>query len=232
MSPVLGSASTAVRREADHTLVKAAAEVPIRLGVTTPFAERCLALAALAAALPALLCSMIAVRILSGRSPLIALKRVGQDGVPFWLLKLRTMWEGPRGGTAPGWVERLEETEIPVAKGKSDPRVTSRFAALLRRFSIDELPQFLHVVQGRMRLAGPRPLTRLELDLFYGAAAAEILRVPPGITGLWQVMGRNRLSYKQRLRLDLFLVRRGGPALYLGILVRTPGSVLRGNGAF
>jgi lipopolysaccharide/colanic/teichoic acid biosynthesis glycosyltransferase len=71
----------------------------------------------------------------------------------------------------------------------------------------------------------------MELDTFYGDAAAEILEVLPGITGLWQVMGRNRLSYKQRLRLDRFFVRRGGKKLYLWVLLKTPASVLRGQGA-
>jgi lipopolysaccharide/colanic/teichoic acid biosynthesis glycosyltransferase len=125
----------------------------------------------------------------------------------------------------------MEETEIPLVKTSADPRVTSRFAAFARRFSLDELPQLVHVIQGKMRLAGPRPLTSLELDEFYGDSAAEILEVLPGITGLWQVMGRNRLTYKQRLRLDRFFVRRSGLGLYLWVLLRTPASVLRGNGA-
>ncbi len=128
-------------------------------------------------------------------------------------------------------MEYLEETEIPLVKTDADPRVTSRLAAFARRFSLDEVPQLLHVVEGKMRIAGPRPLTQMELDAFYGDAAAEILEVLPGITGLWQVMGRNRLTYKQRLRLDRFFVRHGGRKLYLWVLLRTPGSVLRGQGA-
>jgi lipopolysaccharide/colanic/teichoic acid biosynthesis glycosyltransferase len=181
--------------------------------------------------LPALAGAAIVVRMLSRRAPFVALRRVGLYGKPFWVLKLRTMWD--RDATRPSdrWVEYLEETVVPLVKTDADPRVTSRFAAFARRFSLDEVPQLLHVVEGKMRIAGPRPLTQMELDTFYGDAAAEILQVLPGITGLWQVMGRNRLTYKQRLRLDRFFVRRGGRKLYLWVLLRTPGSVLRGQGA-
>ena len=194
-------------------------------------AERCLAAALLAASLPVLACATVTVGILSRKSPWIALRRIGLHGQPFWLLKLRTMWERSESSSGYTLVEYLEETEIPTVKTSADPRVTSRFAALARRFSLDELPQLVHVVQGKMRLAGPRPLTRMELDAFYGDSAEEILRVLPGITGLWQVMGRNRLTYKQRLRLDRFFVRRGGVKLYLWVLLRTPASVLKGQGA-
>lgn len=221
--PVLESVSTAVTVERKA--------FPPALRATTPIAERCLAAAMLLASLPALAASAIAVGVLSRKSPFIALQRVGLHGKQFWLWKLRTMWDRANPPFQCGIVEYLYETEIPIVKTEADPRVTSRFAAFARRFSLDELPQFLHVVQGKMRLAGPRPLTRLELDVFYGDAAEEILQALPGITGLWQVMGRNRLTYKQRLRLDRFFVRRGGLRLYLWILLRTPKSVLRGHGA-
>jgi lipopolysaccharide/colanic/teichoic acid biosynthesis glycosyltransferase len=203
----------------------------VRPGATTPLVERCFASVMFALSLPALAGAAIVVRVLSRRAPFVALRRVGLHGKPFWVLKLRTMWDSPAPASSDGWVEYLEETEIPVVKTTADPRVTSRFAAFARRFSLDEVPQLLHVVKGKMRIAGPRPLTQMELDTFYGDAAAEILEVLPGITGLWQVMGRNRLTYKQRLRLDRFFVRRGGRKLYLWVLLRTPGSVLRGQGA-
>ena len=210
-----------------------------RQAATTPLAERFLAASLFAACAPVLAGASIAVYILSRRTPFVVLRRIGLQGEPFWLLKLRTMWEGSSSESIPesissesnhGWMEYLEETDIPTVKTGADPRVTSRFAAFTRRFSIDELPQLLHVAQGKMRLVGPRPLTRLELDAFYGDSAAEILQVLPGITGLWQVMGRNRLTYKQRLRLDRFFVHHGGLKLYLWILLRTPASVLRGQG--
>ena len=202
-----------------------------RPGAVTPLVERCFASVMFALSLPALAGAAIAVRVLSRRAPFVALRRVGLYGKPFWVLKLRTMWDKDAPGSSGTWVEYLKETEVPLIKTDADPRVTSRFAAFARRFSLDEVPQLLHVIEGKMRIAGPRPLTQMELDAFYGDAAAEILEVLPGITGLWQVMGRNRLTYKQRLRLDRFFVRRGGRRLYLWVLLRTPGSVLRGQGA-
>jgi exopolysaccharide production protein ExoY len=181
--------------------------------------ERAAAVVALAAAAPVLIAAMGVVRLLSGRSPLVAHLRVGLRGKPFWVMKLRTMWDGAPGPR--GWVELLRDPEVPAVKDGPDPRVTSRFAAFCRRHSIDELPQLWHVIEGRMRLVGPRPMTRLEVAEYYGTAAAELLSVPPGLTGLWQVMGRNRLSYAQRKRLDLFLVRRCSWALYARVLART-----------
>ena len=175
---------------------------------------------------------MLAVRALSGRSPLIAHRRLGLNGEPFWILKLRTMWDKPRRQTAPGWIEYLSDTDVPVIKCAPDPRVTNRMAAFCRRYSVDELPQLLQVVSGRMCLVGPRPLTSRELDAYYGADCSEVLSVRPGLTGLWQVMGRNRLTYAQRRRLDLFFVRKCGLGLYLRILLRTPGRVLTGRDAW
>jgi lipopolysaccharide/colanic/teichoic acid biosynthesis glycosyltransferase len=202
-------------------------------GAVGHWAERLAAGAALVAIAPALGAAMLAVRALSGRSPLIAHRRLGLNGEPFWILKLRTMWGRTRAaqGNA-SWIEYLSDTPVPVIKGAPDPRVTSRLAGLFRRYSVDELPQLLHVVSGRMGLVGPRPLTPQELALYYGPDCAEVLSVRPGLTGLWQVMGRNRLTYPQRRRLDLFLVRKGGLGLYLRILLRTPGRVFSGRDAW
>jgi lipopolysaccharide/colanic/teichoic acid biosynthesis glycosyltransferase len=170
----------------------------------------------------------VSVTILSRRSPFIAHRRVGRYGAHFWMLKIRTMWDGK---PAPGWrwIEYLRETEVPAFKGRSDPRVTSRLAAIYRRFSIDELPQLLHVFAGEMRFVGPRPITSAEWDAYYGRPAEEVLSVPPGLTGLWQIRGRNRLTYQQRRRLDLFYVRHCGPRLDWMILLRTPLRVLCGR---
>jgi exopolysaccharide production protein ExoY len=195
----------------------------------TPLMERCTSGVALLAVSPVLVSVMAVVRILSRKSPLVAIERVGLNGEPLWVLKIRTMWERSEWGS--GWVEYLNDPDVPFDKNGDDPRVTSRFAAMCRRFSIDEWPQLLHVMQGKMRLAGPRPLTREELDTFYGDHAREVLSVLPGITGLWQVMGRNRLTYRQRLRLDRMFVRRKNWKLYAWVLLRTPGAVLRGSGA-
>ena len=84
-----------------------------------------------------------------------------------------------------------------------------------------------HVVAGTMRWVGPRPMTRLEMDEHYAGAQQEVLSVPPGLTGLWQVMGRNRLTYAQRRRLDLFLVRHFSWRLCARVLLGTIREVLR-----
>jgi lipopolysaccharide/colanic/teichoic acid biosynthesis glycosyltransferase len=165
---------------------------------------------------------------------LIAHRRVGLNGELFWILKVRTMWsrfeELPQAPS--GWIEYLEDAAVPRIKGAPDPRVTSRLAAFCRRYSVDELPQLLQVATGRISLVGPRPLTPLELDTYYGADGRDVLSVRPGLTGLWQVSGRNRLTYAQRRRLDLFLVRKWSIGLYLRILLRTPGRVLSGRDAW
>jgi len=199
------------------------------------WAERLTAGVAFVAVAPALGAAMLAVRALSGRSPLIAHRRLGLNAEPFWIVKLRTMWDRPHGRrphASAGWIEYLEDTGVPVVKGAPDPRVTSRLAALCRRYSVDELPQLLQVATGRLCLVGPRPLTPRELDAYYGADCSEVLSVRPGLTGLWQVMGRNRLTYAQRRRLDLFFVRKRSMGLYLRILLRTPGRVLSGRDAW
>ena len=195
--------------------------------------ERSAALLLLVAALPLLLVVAALVFALSRKSPLVAHCRVGQGGVRLWMLKLRTMWEncGPREWT-PSLVEPIVDNGVPSPKASGDPRVTCRFAALLRKYSIDELPQLFHVARGEMSFVGPRPLTAGELAKYYEGAALEILQLRPGLTGLWQVMGRNRLGYKQRRRLDLFLTRHFSASLYLAILLRTPLRVLSGRDAW
>ena len=156
-----------------------------------------------------------------------------------WVLKIRTMWDRTRNEKRAAakkgpsrWIEYLPDAEAPVIKRGPDPRVTSRFARFCRRFSIDELPQLAHVASGKMRFAGPRPLTQIELEVHYREAAEEILSVRPGITGLWQVMGRNNLTYPQRRRLDRFFVRRLNWRLYWWVLLRTPGCVISGRGVW
>ena len=185
--------------------------------------------------LPFLMFITLVTAILSRRTPLIAHKRVGQSGRPIWVLKFRTMW-GHSSPTSSSLrlVERLS-SDCSIAtntKPRNDPRVTSRFAALCRRYSIDELPQLWHVFRGEMSLVGPRPLTTAEIETYYRSAQHELLTIKPGISGLWQISGRSRLSYLQRRRLDLFLVRKWSLALYVRILVATVPTVLAGKDAW
>lgn len=181
--------------------------------------------------LPVLTVAAIVVVALSRRSPLIAHRRVGQGGRPIWVYKLRTMWDG-KGRSRICFVERVSRNVLPVRKSEKDSRVTSRFAALCRRYSVDELPQLYQVVVGQMSLIGPRPLTKPELDHYYGRNAAELLTRKPGISGLWQVNGRSRLTYRQRRRLDLFLVRKWSAGLYFQTLLATIPTVVTGRNAW
>jgi lipopolysaccharide/colanic/teichoic acid biosynthesis glycosyltransferase len=121
---------------------------------------------------------------------------------------------------------------VPEIKVSADPRVTSAFAAFCRKYSVDEMPQLWHVVRGDLALVGPRPLTAEEIAEHYGSEAGEVLRVKPGLTGLWQVRGRSNLTYPERRRLDLFLVRNWSFRLYADILLATIPSVLSGKGAW
>lgn len=166
--------------------------------------------------------------LLSGRGPLIAHRRVGWRGEDLWMIKMRSMWQRRDRSAEFQWVEYLEDQTGPPHKRFNDPRVTSAFARFCRRHSIDELPQLWHVMTGEMSLVGPRPITKSELDRYYGPAAHEVLGVKPGIAGLWQVSGRNRLTYEQRRALDLQLVRRRSLRLYLSILLRTVPELLSG----
>ncbi|MCC6390489.1 MAG: sugar transferase [Bryobacterales bacterium] len=194
--------------------------------------DRLLAAVFLVIVLPVLPILALVIRILSRRSPFVAHLRTGRDGRQLWMLKFRTMWprtDPVEGG--PVWIERIASSEVPASKAAADPRITSRFGAWCRAHSVDELPQLWHAMRGEMSLVGPRPVTAKELEEYYGEHAGEVLRVNPGITGLWQISGRNQLSYRQRLRLDLFLVRHYSPKLYFRILLRTVPRVFSGAGA-
>jgi exopolysaccharide production protein ExoY len=192
--------------------------------------ERLAALLLLVLALPALALAALLLWTLSGRSPLIAHRRVGWQGADLWMLKLRTMWGA--GDTSREWIERISDEVGPRLKAVADPRVRSRFARFCRRHSIDELPQLWHVVTGEMSLVGPRPMTARELRRHYGSDTNEILSVKPGLAGLWQVSGRNRLTYPERRRLDLRLVRERNLAMYFGILLRTVPEVVSGENSW
>ena len=194
-------------------------------------AEPAIAGIALLAVAPALLVAAIAIVLLSRRTPLLRHVRVGWRGEELPMLKLRTMWEPQQKW---GRIFAIEEVSNPVPANKcdGDGRVTSRFAAWCRRYSIDEIPQLYHVFRGQMSFVGPRPITQAELTEHYGHSAETVLSLRPGLTGLWQMHGRSRLTYAQRRRLDVWLTRHASFALYLRILLRSIPVVLRGDGAY
>ena len=194
--------------------------------------ERVAALALLILTLPVTAISALLVGVLSGRTPLIAHRRVGQYGATLWVLKLRTMWDPRERGASAGAVEYIHDEGGAERKLEHDPRVPGRFPQFLRRHSIDELPQLWHVITGEMSLVGPRPVTERELRMHYGGSADEVLRLRPGLAGLWQISGRNRLTYADRRRLDLEFVRHRSFGMYVRILLRTVPVVLRGQNSW
>ena len=115
-------------------------------------------------------------------------------------------------------------------KLKSDPRLT-RLGAFLRRSSLDELPQFLNVLRGEMSLVGPRMKTPVEVEK-YGEFKRALLTVKPGITGYWQVHGRQTVDYNERIRMDMYYIQNWSLAMDLWILFKTPLKVLRKEGAY
>ena len=183
--------------------------------------------------LPLVLLAGLAVVLDSPGPALFRQTRVGRGGVPFTLLKLRTMHENNDDAEHRAYCQALLEGTAPAYQGVyklvADPRVT-RVGTVLRRFSIDELPQLWNVLRGQMSVVGPRPCLPTDLASFEAAHWAR-LRVRPGLTGPWQVGGRCRLSYEQMLRCDVDYWKQWTPMTDIRILLRTPGAVLRGSGS-
>jgi exopolysaccharide biosynthesis polyprenyl glycosylphosphotransferase len=183
----------------------------------------------LLAALPVLLAAACAIKLGSKGPVFYRQRRVGLNGTEFMMLKLRTMYEGS-DRARDDLLDRNEQDGGGVLfKLRHDPRVT-RVGGVIRRFSIDELPQLVHVLSGRMSLVGPRPLAAI--DSGYEGAARRRLLVRPGLTGLWQVSGRSRLSWDDSVRLDLYYVENWSLGLDMTILCRTITAVLTRLGAY
>jgi lipopolysaccharide/colanic/teichoic acid biosynthesis glycosyltransferase len=185
---------------------------------------------------PVLLIIGCLIRASSPGSVLFRQTRVGQHERPFVMLKFRTMYANSSDTAHREYVQKLlteNETAVLSADGlfklANDPRVT-RVGAFLRRTSLDELPQLVNVLRGEMSLVGPRPALAWEAELF-GAPHTQRFMAPPGLTGLWQTSGRNKLTMRQGLDLDLKYVERRSLALDLGILVKTIWVVLLGRDA-
>ncbi|WP_082462324.1 sugar transferase [Agromyces sp. Leaf222] len=145
-------------------------------------------------------------------------ERVGLKGTPFMMLKFRSMDDGADAQLANLLAQNGADTK-PLFKVYDDPRIT-RIGKVLRKYSLDELPQLFNVLHGTMSLVGPRPQRRAEVEL-YDRAAGRRLFVQPGMTGLWQVSGRSSLSWEQSVRLDLYYVENWSITGDVTILVRT-----------
>ena len=176
---------------------------------------------------PLVATAAIAIKLDSPGPVLFRQRRIGQNGKPFEILKLRTMCNGADALKA----TLLDQNELdgPMFKMREDPRIT-KVGKFLRQFSIDELPQFWNVVRGEMSVVGPRPALPSEVSE-WDADVHERLRVLPGVTGLWQVSGRSSTSFDEYKRLDLFYVDNWTLEHDLRIVARTIGTVLFGRGA-
>jgi lipopolysaccharide/colanic/teichoic acid biosynthesis glycosyltransferase len=167
---------------------------------------------------PLLAAAMLAIR-LESRGPIFyRQRRIGLDGRPFDMLKLRTMVDG------------AEHIGAGLAIDEHDARIT-RVGALLRRTSLDELPNLLNVLRGEMSLIGPRPTVPVQVQQ-YTARQRGRLAIRPGITGWAQVNGRAALPWSERIELDLYYIEHRSAALDLRILLRTPALVLGGEGLY
>jgi lipopolysaccharide/colanic/teichoic acid biosynthesis glycosyltransferase len=166
---------------------------------------------------------------LSSRGPIFySSVRIGRCGRPFRFVKFRSMYMDADKRLAD--LMDKNEREGPIFKMKHDPRVTP-VGRFLRRYSLDELPQFIHVVRGEMSLVGPRPPLPREVQQ-YDEFARERLTVKPGITCYWQIMGRSNLSFDEWMELDHKYIREMSFWTDLRIIVLTPFAVLRGDGAY
>jgi lipopolysaccharide/colanic/teichoic acid biosynthesis glycosyltransferase len=175
--------------------------------------------------LPVLLLCALAIRLDSPGPVLYQQKRTGQHGRTFRMYKFRTMVRNAEQLKAE--LAHLSILPPPDFKIINDPRIT-RVGRILRKTSLDELPQLINVLRGEMSLVGPRP-TDFHIDS-YDLWHMERLEVPPGITGLWQVRGRNTTTFDERLRLDVQYIDNISLFLDLRILVETVGAVLNGTG--
>lgn len=190
--------------------------------------DRAVAAAALLLCSPLLIGLALAVRLSDGGPALFRQVRVGQGGRTFTVFKFRTMVADAEARRSQ--LGDLNETDGLLFKIRRDPRVTA-VGALLRRWSLDELPQLLNVLIGDMSLVGPRPALPAEAAL-YADHVRRRLVVKPGMTGLWQVNGRSNLSWDESVRLDLRYVENWSIILDLQILWKTWAAVLRGAGAY
>jgi len=177
---------------------------------------------------PAMLAAALAI-VLEDRGPVLhRSRRVGVDETEFACLKLRTMHVGAEARQVD--LEHLNEADGALFKLREDPRIT-RVGRILRRFSIDELPQLLNVLRGEMSLVGPRPLPVRDYQMLDEVQKKRYL-VLPGMTGLWQVSGRSDLSFDELIRLDFYYIETWSMWLDLVILARTVPVVVTRRGAF
>jgi len=184
--------------------------------------------AALVALAPLLLGAALAVKCTSRGPVFFRQTRIGKDGAPFPMLKFRSMYLDAEARRA-ALLATSDRAGV-CFKSKTDPRVT-RAGRVLRRFSIDELPQILNVLRGEMSIVGPRPALPAEVAAYPDRALGR-LRTKPGITGLWQVSGRAEIGFDKMVDMDLAYVRSRSVLLDIALIALTFRAVLSGRGAY
>jgi lipopolysaccharide/colanic/teichoic acid biosynthesis glycosyltransferase len=190
---------------------------------------------------PLFVLAALAIKVTSKGPVLFRQQRVGQHGRRFTFLKFRSMRIGNDSSVHREYVTKLiagqADREVAAGDGAAvykltnDSRIT-RVGKVLRRTSLDELPQLLNVLNGEMSLVGPRPAIPYELAAYETWHRRRVLEVKPGITGSWQVNGRSRVKFDEMVRLDLQYARYWSPWTDISILLRTPRAVFKGDGAY
>jgi exopolysaccharide biosynthesis polyprenyl glycosylphosphotransferase len=177
---------------------------------------------------PCFLLIAFLIKISSSGNALFSQTRIGMHGKPFQLYKFRSMIQD---------AESLKNSlihhnirEFPAFKCRKDPRITW-IGKIIRRFSIDELPQLWNVIKGDMSLVGPRPPLPEEVE-HYSKEQHMRLTVPPGITCIWQIRGRADVSFAEQLEMDLYYIKHFSPMLDVKILLKTIPAVIKGKGAY
>ena len=186
-----------------------------------------LGVALLILATPFIAIAAIGIVVVTGGSPIYAQERVGQYGRRFKMFKLRTMVKNAH--ELRDQLMHLNEADGPVFKIRKDPRLHP-LGGLLRRTSIDELPNLINVVLGDISLVGPRPALPCEIEHYDNSARRRLL-VPQGVTCLWQINGRSDVSFEQWMELDNRYIDQWTPLVDLAIIAKTVPAVLRKDGA-
>jgi exopolysaccharide biosynthesis polyprenyl glycosylphosphotransferase len=186
------------------------------------------ALMLLAILSPLMIIIATAIKLTSPGPALFVQERYGRNRRRFRMYKFRSMVSNAE--TLMTHVEELNEAKGPIFKIKKDPRIT-KVGRLLRKTSLDELPQLLNVIKGDMSLVGPRPMSLRDVHRFSKASLMRRFSVTPGLTGLWQVSGRSNTDFDDWIKLDLQYIDEWSLGLDLKILLRTVPAVLTGTGA-
>ena len=177
---------------------------------------------------PIFLIVAIAIKLDSKGPIIFGHNRKGLHGKDIKVYKFRTMYENSQE-IFNNFTKEQKEEFYKNFKLENDPRVT-KIGDFLRRTSIDELPQLINILNGSMSIVGPRPIVQKEIDL-YGDYANKLFSVVPGLTGYWQANGRSYTTYEERIKMDMYYIDNRGFWLDFKIIIKTFGSVLKGEGA-